>query len=460
MDHSTITFSGFLTSLWDRRWAIVLITAVSVAVAAALSFNEPTVYTARATVLIDFQGPLNSSEDPTSQLAAGLQDDYLTTQLGIIASRRVADRVVENLDLDAAPEWQKAFEASPAGGDIKNWIGGRLLSELSVTPGKNSRLVEVAYRSADPEQAAQLANAFAAAYEQIKLEMNTQPVQREAQGFERLLAELRQNVVDAQNQLTAYEREHDIIVTDDRLDLEAARLQELLSRRVDAESEYRALEARLQRLEEVRDGGGSLEGLPEVLTNDAVRDVKRELNAKESEFAQIRQDLGRNHPQYQSTLREVEALRARLAGEINAIVGSIENQLDQARTRAEAYLETEKDHEAKIMSMKQARDQLSVLIEEQRSAQSNYDQGLARYNQFRTRGRLTQTNVQVLNPALVPAQGSGTSKSRTLLLAALLGLLLGIAYAVIRELLDRRIRTQADAESMTGGNFLGTLPKS
>ena len=102
----------------------------------------------------------------------------------------------------------------------------------------------------------------------------------------------------------------------------------------------------------------------------------------------------------------------------------------------------------------------SVLIEEQRSAQSNYDQGLARYNQFRTRGRLTQTNVQVLNPALVPAQGSGTSKSRTLLLAALLGLLLGIAYAVIRELLDRRIRTQADAESMTGGNFLGTLPKS
>jgi uncharacterized protein involved in exopolysaccharide biosynthesis len=211
-------------------------------------------------------------------------------------------------------------------------------------------------------------------------------------------------------------------------------------------------------VEALKAEGGSLGALPEVLENDVIRDLKRQLATKEAEFAEARRQLGSNHPRYRSSAAEVAALRAALSAEVDAIAGGIRAEAEQARGRAEAYTAAESEQQDAVMQLKQARDQLSALVREQENAEQSYDQGLQRYNRFLIQSRLSQTNVTVLNPAVPPTRSAQPSLKRTLVLAGLLGLLLGFAYAVIRELLDRRVRSRSDLEEVSEGVFLGSLP--
>ena len=459
MEQNTLTLASLASALWGRRWAIIVLTAVSVAVAALLSVTAPPTYQATATMVIDFDNAVGEELDANSGLPAGLQENYLTTQLGIIASRHVAGRVVDDLGLDSEQSWIDAFNESTEGqGSIKEWIASALLESLSVSPGKNSRLVNVTYTSHSPESASRLANAFAAAYQETNLEMNTQPALKEAEQFEVVLSELRDKHVRAQQNVSAYQREHGIVLTDERLDLETERMKELLAERIQAEAEARAAEGRLGRVEALKAEGDSLGALPEVLENDVIRDLKRQLASKEAEFAEAQRQLGSNHPRYRSSAAEVAALRAALSTEVDAIAGGIRAEAEQARGRAEAYAAAESEQQNAVMQLKQARDQLSALVREQENAEQSYDQGLQRYNRFLIQSRLSQTNVTVLNPAVAPTRSAQPSLKRTLILAGLLGLLLGFAYAVIRELLDRRVRSRSDLEEVSEGVFLGSLP--
>ena len=458
MQHNTLGLGNFITIVWARRWTILLLMAVAVGVAVVLSLNSPTVYKSTATVLIDFEAPVG--DESTAALAAGLQDDYLTTQVGILASRRVAARVVDNLSLETDPAWQAAYKTSGRSGvPQRDWIAGSLLANLTAAPGKNSRLVEVTYSSENPETAARLANAFAQAYEQIALDMNTQPAQKEAEQFEQTLEELRDNLVSTQAKLSAYQREHGL-VSDEQLEMETTRLQDLLAQRVQAEGDLKALEDKYARVTDTNVAQESLDALPEVLGNEVVRDLKRELTAKEAEFAEIQRQLGSGHPRYQSVAAELSTLSTRLAAEVRSVARGIKDDVEQARARLQSYAKAETDHQARVMELAQAHDQLTALIEEQRNAQQSYDLGLQRYNQFRVQSRLSQTNVTLISPALVPTQEAGPSMPRTVLLAAILGLILGIAYAVLRELLDGRIRSDADAKAASPGELLGTLPRA
>lgn len=459
MEHNTLSLASLFSALWSRRWAIIMTTTVSIAVAAWLSITAAPTFQATATIVIDYDNAVGEELDAKSTLAAGLQENYLTTQLGIIGSRHVATKVVEQLGLENEQSWKDAFNENTEGiGSAKDWIAGVLLEYLTVTPGKNSRLVNVTYTAQTPEMAAAIANAFATAYQETNLEMNTQPARKEAQQFELLLAELRESLVGAQRHVSEYQREHGIVLTDERMDVETERMKELLAQRVQAEAEARAFESRLQRVEGLKADGESLNALPEVLVNDVIRDMKRQLAAKEAEFAEVRRQLGSNHPRYKSAAAEVSALRAALAGEVDSIASGIKAEAEQARSRADAYVTAENEQQEAVMQLKQARDQLSALVREQENAQQSYDQGLQRFNRFLIQSRLSQTNVAVLNPAVAPSQSSRPNLKRTLILAGLLGLMLGFAYAVIREVLDRRVRSRADLDDISDGVFLGSLP--
>src|SRR5260370_32860434 len=103
------------------RWKRALGVFIGVVLATIIiSLMMPKMYTASASVVVD------TKADPLTLAAYAMQNSsaYIATQVDIISSERVAERVVKLLKLDKSPDYLEAWKDSTGGkGDITNWIG-------------------------------------------------------------------------------------------------------------------------------------------------------------------------------------------------------------------------------------------------------------------------------------------------------------------------------------------------
>ncbi len=261
-----MSFQLFLLILLARRKVIVLTLLGVVAVTVAVSLLLPKQYTATASVVLDVKSP-----DPIlgAILPAQALPGYMATQLDIIQSDRVAQRVVKMLKLDqnstARGQWEDETEGK---GTIESWLGNLLQKKLDVKPSRESSVINISFRGVEPQFAADVANAFAQAYISTNLELKVDPAKQFASWFDDRTKALRENLEKSQAKLSAYQREKGIVAVDERLDVENARLLELSSQLVAIQGQKAESQSRQ------RQASGDAQTLPEVLQNPLIQGLK------------------------------------------------------------------------------------------------------------------------------------------------------------------------------------------
>ena len=438
--------------LKSRFWLITHTVILAIAGAVAISLMATPMYRATADILIDFKEPTDS----VSALPATLQDQYIGTQMQILVSRNVALKVVDKLLLAEGEAVEARFlEVTGGKGSIRQWLADGLVGGLSVRIKKSSRLVQISFSSQDPDYAATIANAFADAYIQTVLEFNVEPARKRAQWINDQLAELRDKFEGAQRRLTAYQQEKGVLATEDRQNVELAHLNALTNQLANAQAEAENIEGRVRQLEAMKGSGAALETLPEVLSNTYIQSLKADLRRKEQELADISSQYGDRHPTYLRARAEIRSLRSKLGDEIQAILKGLKNQAGSAKNREESLRKAQEAQKAKLLDLKL--DALPALLRDVDNAQRNYDQALASYQQANLLSRLNQTNVTVLNPALEPLEAEGPNLKKSLILAAVMGFLLGCVLALLLEWGERRIRSGRDVVDAVDMPLLGTI---
>jgi len=73
-------------------------------------------------------------------------------------------------------------------------------------------------------------------------------------------------------------------------------------------------------------------------------------------------------------------------------------------------------------------------------------------------GKLLGNNVRIIDPAELPTSPFKPRKRRALVLAGLIGLIVGYVLALAVDLLDQTLHTQEDVERSLGLPFLGSIP--
>ncbi|MEQ6341602.1 MAG: chain length determinant protein EpsF [Gammaproteobacteria bacterium] len=453
-----MSFQQFLQILRARYRLILFTLLITVGATAAVTYYLPNQYTASAVLVVDFKEPV--TDGMSSSLPLQLSPSYMATQLDILRSRKVALKVIDTLKLVDAPVVRDQFlEATEGKGSIRDWLADALLKKLEVEPSRESRLMTVNYESTDPRFAAALANAFAQAYIDTTLELSVEPARKSAEWFDKQQAGLRTRVEEAQRKLSAYQQIKSITATDERLDVETARLAELTSQMVLAQAQTYDSESRQRQMEEMLAKGASMETLPEVLANGFIQSLKGELLRQEAKLAELSEQLGANHPQYQRAVAEVKNLREKLTKEMTSITSGIRNNTKLAHSREESIRASVAAQKAKVLQFKQSRDEIPTLIREVESAQRSYDAALERFNQSTLQSRVNQTNVVLLNPAVEAVKPSSPKVLLNLALSVFLGTMLGLGMALLFEMLDRRVRTGQDLTEALGFPVLGILEK-
>lgn len=462
-----------------------------VLVAGLITYITPKTYSATTLVNFEFK-----SANPIDVSGRSLDaDTYIFTQIDIINSKSVAQKVEDSLTEYEQKRLIAAFHAETTvlgryWKKIKNvgalmvtsdnasiaetasvhgenqtldmrpsygWLAQLIGSNLTVVPRFNSRIVEISYSSTDPKIAALMANRFADAYVNTNLRMTIDPARKTVVWFDEQLKSLRQELENAQSRLTAYQQKEGIVSVNERLDTEAARLQELSSQLVNAQQLTRNAVTEQKKLKEVLGSDASLMTFSAVFNNSVVQNIKREIRDLEGRLVKLSASLGKNHPTYKQADSELQAARQRLRVEVAAIKDGINNTADLAQAREDALSDALARQKQLVLDLKQEHDKIAVFQREVESAQSTYNEALTQLNTSRMQSMVDQANVAIVDTAIVPQRPSSPQLKIYLLLGALAGLLLGIGVTVLIEILVRRVHSKDDLTLELGIPLLGHL---
>jgi len=446
-----MTFGQFLSILRARWWVVALVLGLTVATTLVVSLLLPKQYTATASVVVDFK------PDPVSAFAfgGGASPAYMATQVDIIRSERVAQRVVRNLKLNDNPQVRQQWLDETGGeGSIESWLGTVFQKQMDVVPSRESSVIAISYKAPDPRFAAGLANAFAQAYIDTALELRTDPARLYSTFFENRAKEARETLEKAQRKVSAFQKQAGIIATDERLDVETARLNELSSQATMmqallAESASRQAQAQ----------GGQGDRMQEVLSNPNITQLKADINRAEAQLQQLTTRLGDKHPQVVEAKASLAELRSRLEAETRKVTGGVTVSANITRQRVAEVQRALQAQRDKVLKMKAVRDEGLVLLRDVENAQRSYDALLQRYTQTSLEGQTTQSNINLLTQATPPLEHSTPNILLNTLLAIFLGSLLALGTALLLELMDRRVRNVDDVVEALGLPVLGLMPK-
>lgn len=423
--------------LWARRRLVMLCVTTLVVLTFVSSALLPKTYKASADVIIDMR-----QSDPLlgTQPNHPLDLSYIATQVDIIESERVARRVVETMKLAQLPEYETAWREKTGGrGDIRNWVAEQLLKKLEVRPSKESNVVRISFKDRAPEKASMIANGFANTYLTTVADLKLDPARQNATFFEAQARASRAELEAAQTKLSAFQRSKNIVAVDEKLDVENARLAELSTQLVAIQAVVTESRSRAASI-----NSRNNEDMAEVLESRLIQQLKADIAKSQGKLQEVSTRLGPAHPEYQSVQAELTSLKGQLQAETRKYAGSV-NLTGSVNAQREAQIRASLDAQrSKVLKLKSQRDELAVIQREVEAAQKGYEQIVQRQRMTSMESQNRLTNVALLTPAVDPIEPASPKVLLNTAIAALFGLLIGMALALLQEMRDRRARDVSD----------------
>jgi polysaccharide biosynthesis transport protein len=460
------------------------VTAIMAALIYVLSVTP--VYTAWAMLLIEPKGQrvLKFQEMLSEPMQPG-EDEYYQSQFEMLKSRSLAAEVIKNQQLEKHPVfigadreqsfmqrltatmrgwWSAAIAmivASPVGtgNNLPNAYG--VASEhidaykemLEIKPVKLSRLVMIGFNTPDPVLSAHIANAHARAYVQQGIRLRGQANQDARTFLESKLAELKQRVEKSEHALNVFRRGKGIISLSEKENTVVERLADLNRRLTEAEVERIGLESQAQLIKR-RD----YDSLPGVISNPLIQNLKGQLVNFEGQYANLAAQYKSGYPPVAKLKAQIDETKKLLDQQINGVVEGI-NSAYLAAAAKERMLTTEmKKQKAETLALKDAGVHYAILEREADTNRKLYDAVLERMREIGVTGEIPNANSSILDIAEVPRLPTFPRKKLAVMLAALIGLMGGLALALLFEHFDNTLRTPDEVERYLGLPNLVVVP--
>jgi capsular exopolysaccharide synthesis family protein len=455
-----LNFGTLWRIIYEWRWLILGSIAVALAGAIVVTFLTTPLY--RATSLLEINPPtVEILDERTSGTRATTNDrDFLATQFGLLASKNLAQRVAQELNLASNEQFSGA---GPDRAQRLKAATGRLMGGFEVDPVPGSRLVRISYTSEDPVLAARVTNSFADNFINANLERRYEASSYARQFLERQIQKVKGELENTERQLVSYAQRQGLISisaggdakggSSDTTSLEGASLVALndalaaaQSRRITAEQRYRQ--------------AASLNAGRVVDSTAGLRAEKARLEATYQE------KLGTFRPEYPDMVRlkaQLDSIDASIRREASTNAGGQSTTL-AAEFRAAAA--EERSLQARVAALKGSvlnergnRIQYNILQREVDTNRSLYDALLQRYKEIGVAGGIGTNSVSIVDLAEPPGGPYKPNMMLNLLIGLVLGLIAGVGAALALEFLNDTIKTPDDVRDKLGLPSLGAIPK-
>lgn len=447
-----MNFSRLLLVLVARRRLVAVSLILTFMTTFALSLSLPKQYKATATIILNYKGV-----DPISgfTLSAELMPRYMATQVDIMTNIAVATNVVDELKLVGNPRFQRQFgDNAKDDREMRTTIAESLLKKLTVVPSRESSVLDITYQDHDPRFAADVANAFALAYQRAVIRLKIEPARKASDYFYAQVQESLARLEKAQNDYSEFQKMHDILGTERGADAEVTRYGDLSSQLVAVQGELLAVSAKSWQAQ----GEAAIEA-PDVLSNPLIQSLKSDLTRAQVKLSDATGRYGSAHPIYKAAKAEVERLEAELNQQTSILGHTIQNN-ERTLTQRAAQLKTEiKEQKARLLERNQVRDALAILARRVETAQQAYTATSQRFAQANLESQSNQSDISILHVAEPAQKPFAPNILLNLAAGAFLGFALGCGLAFLAERSDQRIRSTVDLTMNSDVPLLGVVGK-
>ncbi len=476
-DEDTLDLMKLWNILWRAKWIIVgLILVACVATLLVLQWVTPQ-YKATATLVIADRNPQVLAFQQLFEPGVNTSE-YLQTQLGLLHSRALAERVVKELDLTRHPLFAPEAPSEPWI-DWRAWLPDWLMPEEPEQPDEaarvrevvralgpaisahyvgKSQLIAVNVELPDPQLAANAANALADGFITSQLDSNMTRSLSAADWMNKRLLELQENLRAAENRLQGYREAEGLVDLDgvstisaNELTLTGSKMIDARRERAEAQSQYRQVQALNGDLER-------LASVPAVLGHPLIQQFKAERARAQAKVDELSRRYGPKHPAMIAAHTELNAATASLHTQVQQVVAGIERNYQLAEANEQSLRQSFDLNKTQIQDISRKEFRLRELQREVDSNRVLYETFLARLKETAATSDINSANAQVVDRAMVPIQPSKPQKGLILGIAALAAGVLGMGLAFLREALDDTFRTSEDVEARINVPLLGVVP--
>lgn len=473
-EESKLALLDHWRSIKKRKWPILGLATALAALGAAVAFSMTPIYRSTATVLIEPGKPkFLSMED---MLGGAMQTkEHYQTQVEILKSREVALRTVNSMKLwtDAQFDPRKADAGVTA--KLKSMVGlsaaqkdwtdealadstvKPLMTNLSIEPVRLSQLVKVSFDSPDAKLAARVANDISSNYIDSDRDAKFKLAQSLNGWLEKRATTLRENLLESEKALQAYREEKGLIsLSGSAQGLAGMQINEANQRLAEARVKRMQLEGTYNMVSNTSNSDYS--NVPAVANHPSVQLAVQQEGAAQKLVAELSETLGSNHSKMQEAQSSLVSAQRYLAQQRRMAARSLVQEYTLAR-QTEKSLETAlASATGGVQDVNRKEFQLQVLEREVSSNKQLYDLFMSRAKEMDAGSDLQAAVARVVDTAVVSTIPVRPNKSQIILVAFVLGLMIGAMGAVLLDRMDNTIKGSESAEIKLQQPVLAVLP--
>ncbi|HSW38779.1 MAG TPA: GumC family protein, partial [Acidobacteriota bacterium] len=463
-EEETIDLRSYWRILVKHRWTILTIMVVILAGTAIATWRMTPIYRAGIKMQID---PEQSNILPFTETgeiggAYAQSQEYLQTQFRVLESRTLAERVIHVLNLGRHPVFLEIIEPKERSATAQFFqslfvreeeeedpyrleeqklarMATYFQDNLSTSPIRNSRLVEVYYDSPDPALSAEIVNTLAKEYIQMNFETKFLATTMASDFLGRQLVDLKARVEKSEEELVRFSRQHDIFALGDKENVIIQKLSDLNMALTSAQAERISKES-VWRIVQAADG------YPEILRNRVIEGLEQSLAGLRVQQARLEASFNPGWPELDQVMGQVKEAEAQLEAEWQKAIRNAETEYRTAVKREGLFVEALEAQKLEATNFNQNSIQYNIIRRQVDTEKELYEGLLQRMKEAGVSAGLKSNNIHVVDPAKPPRSPHKPDKKMNLALALAVGLIFGVGFAFVIEHLDSSVKTPEDVE--------------
>ncbi len=489
---------AWLWLFFERRfWLIATTAVIGTCIAAMVGLTRPVLYTATAEIVID---PTDTRAFGLDSETGGLVDSdsaSLETEMRIARSPDIAYAVISHLGLDRRMELKLAeaesggttlmpalqpfarllefvptnvlvatglaseivqLEVTDTADEARQLAPGYLERGLGVRQSGRSRVFQVSFTAERPSEAAQVANAVAEAYVNQQLARKVGGTSRAASYLEIRVAELEEELRQAEQAIKDYRAENQLIETSGA-SLSEPELSQLSMELIQVRAERDDTEGRLAYIRGLRErAADALETVGEILNSPLVAMLVEQHIVLKQREAELLSVYGERHPQVVSVRADLDGIVRQISGEVGRYISSLQNEISLLGAREQAVRDQMERATRENVELAQASIGLRELEREADAKRNLYNAFFIRLTESREQRQVIEADARVIARAEAPRAPSSRGVGFFAALGFVAAGAAGLGLAFLREQLDKGIRSKNEVEARLGIACLGQVP--
>ena len=458
-DSRGLDLKEFLSVISRYKKLIITIAIVTMLFALVLTLMMKPIYRAYSSIKVE-RYAANPSVQILNPETSRSDRDFFETQVQLLQTKTLANRVITELGLDKKQNTtgfvynlKKLFKAEskvPAASNL-NEAEEIFLKNLIVTPINNSRLLSISYDSTDPKLAADITNAIAQTFVKQNLERRFDAASSYKEYVSENIEITKKSLDEAESRLNEYAKANNIVQSADGQNESSFTLKKQAEELVLAEKERIEAEASYSSYLNNPDT------TPSVINDDPyILSLKKAASRLETQYQSFKNRTTRTPRRLR---KQIDEVLAQIETETENVKSSFRNRLLEAQQKEKMLrVQLSKLREG-ALNTQTKNTSYARLLREVEINQVAYNQQLEQLMAVNIASNVSTNNISIIDAATPPTKKFKPSLRTNLAFGLLLGSLLGLGIAFIREFIDDSVKTSKLLEQTTGLPVLSQLPE-